>query len=91
MQGDGSPAPVDAAAEAGPYWSLMFEVSESPLKPVGQALEGLGGGLWPAVVREALAGALATRMVTAGDNVVSIYHRRAPHLRFCGLVWRLAA
>ena len=68
MQGDGSPAPVDAAAEAGPYWSLMFEVSESPLKPVGQALEGLGGGLWPAVVRETLAGALATRMVTAGDR-----------------------
>lgn len=76
--GDGRGAPAGAAAEPGPYWSLMFEVSESALKPVAQELTPLGGGLWPAVVAETLAGAVATRMLAADDQVVSIYHRRAP-------------
>jgi hypothetical protein len=31
---------------AGPYWSLMFEISESALKPVNQAAVRLGGGTW---------------------------------------------
>ncbi len=56
----------------------MFEVCESALKPVGQQTRPLGGRAWPAVVAETLAGALATRMLAAGDQVVSIYHRRAP-------------
>ena len=76
--GDGRAAPAGGAAEPGPYWSLMFEVSESALKPVPQELAPLGGGLWPAVVAETLAGAVATRMLAPDDQVVSIYHRRAP-------------
>jgi len=78
--GDGSAAPAGAApaSESGPYWSLMFEVCESALKPVGQQARPLGGRAWPAVVAETLAGALATRMLAAGDQIVSIYHRRAP-------------
>jgi hypothetical protein len=37
-----------AAAAAGPYWSLMFEVTESSCKPVDQAPVQLGGtaGSW---------------------------------------------
>lgn len=37
-----------AAAVAGPYWSLMFEVTESSCKPVDQAPVTLGGsaGTW---------------------------------------------
>jgi hypothetical protein len=56
----------------------MFEVCESALKPVGEQTRPLGGRAWPAVVAETLAGALATRMLAAGDQIVSIYHRRAP-------------
>lgn len=47
--GDGS-APTAGAAEpaAGPYWSLMFEVTESRQKPVNQTPVVLGGttGTW---------------------------------------------
>lgn len=35
LLGDCSETP-DSKPEAGPYWSLMFEVSESKVKPVGQ-------------------------------------------------------
>lgn len=44
---DGS-APKDGGAEAkeGPYWSLMFEVSESYCKPVKQDTIDLAGGKW---------------------------------------------
>ena len=73
--GDGG-APADAAAGPGPYWSLMFEVSESEMKPVNQAPVQLGGATWPAVVADALRGAVATGLVQAGDQVVSLYHRR---------------
>ena len=67
---------ADAAAGPGPYWSLMFEVSESEMKPVNQAPVQLGGATWPAVVADALRGAVATGLVQAGDQVVSLYHRR---------------
>ena len=43
--GDGS-APADASAKDGPYWSLMFEVSESQYKPVNQEPVQLGGKTW---------------------------------------------
>lgn len=44
---DGS-APADGAAAPGPYWSLMFEISESQYKPVKQGDVTLGGtgGEW---------------------------------------------
>lgn len=46
-KGDGSD-PADGSAKEGPYWSLMFEVSESQYKPVNQAEVKLGGtaGTW---------------------------------------------
>ena len=43
--GDGS-APADSSSKEGPYWSLMFEISESQYKPVGQEPTQLGGKTW---------------------------------------------
>ena len=63
-------------AEPGPYWSLMFEVSESTLKPVDTTPTLLGGREWPAIVKETLAGALATQLISPDDEIVSFYHRR---------------
>ncbi|KAF6264651.1 hypothetical protein COO60DRAFT_75783 [Scenedesmus sp. NREL 46B-D3] len=67
-----------SGSSSGPYWSLMFEVSESSLKPVAQQPVQLGGtaGTWPAVVRETLQGSVTTRLLRATDQVVSIFHRR---------------
>jgi protoporphyrinogen oxidase len=64
------------AARPGPYWSLMLEVSESTLKPVNQTPTVLGGQEWPSIVRETLAGALATGLISLDDEIVSFYHRR---------------
>lgn len=66
----------DRESRIGPYWSLMFEVSESDLKPVDMSDVVLGQSHWPAIVRETLAGAVATRLIAPDDQVVSIYHRR---------------
>lgn len=44
-KGDGS-APASADAKDGPYWSLMFEVSESQYKPIKQDSVSLAGGNW---------------------------------------------
>jgi protoporphyrinogen oxidase len=74
--GETVPAIKDRNARSGPYWSLMFEVSESTLKPVDMSPTVLGGQEWPAIVRETLAGAVATGLISAGDEVVSFYHRR---------------
>ncbi|KAF6252642.1 hypothetical protein COO60DRAFT_504963 [Scenedesmus sp. NREL 46B-D3] len=65
----------------GPYWSLMFEVSESSFKTVDQQPVQLGGtaGTWPAVVRDTLLGAVATQLLSPSDQVVSIFHRRLEH------------
>jgi len=76
--GDGS-APADASPKAGPYWSLMFEISESQFKPVDKSPVQLGGKTWMAVVLETLKGAINTKLVEAGCEVVSIYHRRLEH------------
>ena len=54
----------------------MFEVSESTLKPVNQTPTALGGQEWPAIVRETLARALATGLISPDDEIVSFYHRR---------------
>ena len=75
--GDGSSGDASAEARPGPYWSLMFEVSESAdHKPVDWSDVPLAGGSWPAVVRETLAGALATGLISKETEVVSLYHRR---------------
>lgn len=80
---DGSNAAADGSSNssAGPYWSLMFEVSESSFKPVAQQQVKLGGtaGTWPAVVQETLQGAIATQLLHPSDQVVSIFHRRLEH------------
>ena len=73
-QGDASDAKSSEAKE-GPYWSLMFEVSESQKKPVDQEPCKVGGKEWPAIVRDTIIGALNTKMVSATDEIVSIYHR----------------
>lgn len=77
--GDGRPAPDGGKAKGGPYWSLMFEVSESHLKKVNQGMEALAGGQWPAVVRETLLGAIGTDLLAADMEVVSLYYRRIEH------------
>jgi protoporphyrinogen oxidase len=60
----------DSVATAGPYWSLMFEVSESAKhKPVNLAT----------IVEETIQGAINTKMIQSTDEIVSIYHRRIEH------------
>jgi protoporphyrinogen oxidase len=77
----GDPPAGSDAATPGPYWSLMFEISESSQKPVAQDSVAIGGaaGAWPRVVLDTLAGAVATKLVAPGDEVVSVYHRRIEH------------
>lgn len=41
-----SPEGTTGSSSAGPYWSLMFEVSESSCKLVDQASVPLGGATW---------------------------------------------
>ena len=64
-------------AQPGPYWSLLFEVSESrDHKPVDMST----------VVDETIQGAINTMLVTLQDEIVSIFHTRlergypTPHL-----------
>ena len=72
----------DSKDEAGPYWSLMFEVSESYCKPVNQKSIKLAGEEWPEIVKETIIGALNTKLVSADDQIVSIYHRYGVHCAF---------
>lgn len=68
--GDKSIEVTDTSAKSGPYWSLMFEVSESKeFKPVN--LE--------TIVEETIQGAINTKMIKSSDEVVSIYYRRLEH------------
>ena len=53
----------------------MFEVSESQKKPVNQEPCKMGGKEWPQIVKDTIIGALNTKMVSATDEIVSIYHR----------------
>lgn len=79
---DGSTPPDgDDESLEGPYWSLMFEISESKFKPVDSSIVTLGGtaGDWPKVVLETLLGGVATELTTSSDQIVSIYHRRLEH------------
>ena len=64
------PSPVGGDAKTGPYWSLMFEVSESKdFKPVDVTK----------VVEETIQGAINTGMIAPTDEIVSVYHRRLEH------------
>jgi len=77
--GDGS-APGDPKPKKGPYWSLMFEVSESAAhKPVSQDPVEIGGRSWPRVVLETIQGAINTKLTAPDCEIVSIYHRRLEH------------
>lgn len=62
----------------------MFEVSESQYKPVGQGQVKLGGtaGTWAQVVRDTIQGAINTKLIQPGEEIVSIYHR-------CAMWWLL--
>lgn len=61
---------TDKAAKAGPYWSLMFEVSENKeFKPVN----------YDTIVEETIQGAINTGMITTTDEITSIYYRRLEH------------
>lgn len=65
-----------AAAEAGPYWSLMFEVSESDEKPVDSRPVSIGDREVPAVVLDTIRGAVSTRLLQANSEIVSLFHCR---------------
>lgn len=54
-----------SAAKPGPYWSLMFEVAESEMKPVDRKN----------LIAETLAGAISTTLLQPDDEIVSTYHR----------------
>ncbi|KAI9221269.1 hypothetical protein BC828DRAFT_381445 [Blastocladiella britannica] len=58
-----------ATAKDGPYWSLMFEVSESSYKPVN--IES--------IIADTIKGALNTDLLAPGDEIVSTYHRKFYH------------
>ena len=55
----------------------MFEVSESGAEGASTMRpRRLAGGTWAGVVRECILGALATQLIAADTQIVSIYHRR---------------
>ncbi|KAK3239871.1 hypothetical protein CYMTET_50232 [Cymbomonas tetramitiformis] len=73
--------PSSNNARPGPYFSLMFEVCESAMKPVKQDPVRLGGtaGVWPQVVLDTIKGAISTNLIEADAEIVSVYHRRLEH------------
>src|SRR5207247_755853 len=62
--------PNDSDAEPGPYWSLMLEISESAAVAQMDAAR---------IVDATVQGCLATSLLRAGDEIVSIHHRRVEH------------
>lgn len=78
--GAGRPA-ADSEARAGPWWSLMFEISESQYKPVEwQRTVQVGSRTWPKVVLDTIQGAINTKLITPDVEIVSAYHRRCATL-----------
>ncbi|KAL8646626.1 MAG: hypothetical protein Q9210_006030 [Variospora velana] len=65
---DGS-RPDSTDPKEGPYWSIMLEVSESSMKPVNES----------AILKDSIAGLIATAMLQPMDQIVSTYHRRFDH------------
>lgn len=63
-------ANVDTKTDrAGPYWSLMLEVSQSNQKPVDEAN----------LLRDSIQGLINTGLLQPTDEIVSTYHRKFPH------------
>ena len=72
---------VDEELKEGPYWSLMFEVAQSSLKPVNEET----------IVRDTIQGAINTGLLDVSflcvtknckkgkDEIVSLYHRKFYH------------
>ena len=65
---DGS-KPESNKAKAGPYWSIMLEISESSMKPVDNSR----------ILADSIQGLINTGMLQASDEIVSTYHRRFDH------------
>ena len=65
---DGS-KPSSTEPQAGPYWSIMLEVSESSMKPVDQKN----------MLKDCIQGLINTEMIKPNDEIVSTYHRRFDH------------
>jgi protoporphyrinogen oxidase len=65
---DGS-KPSSTEPQAGPYWSIMLEVSESSMKPVDNKN----------MLKDCIQGLINTDMIKSGDEIVSTYHRRFDH------------
>ncbi|PWN98924.1 FAD/NAD(P)-binding domain-containing protein [Tilletiopsis washingtonensis] len=63
---DPSKGKPDSEPQAGPYWSLMMEVSESHLKPVDMQT----------ILEETIRGCVATELMKPDDVIVSTYHRK---------------
>mmetsp|Transcript_84305 Transcript_84305/g.163752 ORF Transcript_84305/g.163752 Transcript_84305/m.163752 type:complete len:494 (+) Transcript_84305:2-1483(+) len=61
--------PATEEALEGPYWSLMFEVSESVKKPVDFAT----------ILEQTIQGAINTKLCSPNAEIVSTYHRRLEH------------
>ncbi|KAJ3147721.1 hypothetical protein HDU86_007896 [Geranomyces michiganensis] len=57
--------PAGQGSKRGPFWSLMFEVAESSYKPVNSTT----------LVEETIKGAIATTLLEAKGEIVSIYCR----------------
>lgn len=66
---DPSMSVVNTEPQDGPYWSLMFEVSESQVKPVNHEQ----------LMADTIKGAIATSLLSPGDEIVSYYQRRFDH------------
>lgn len=73
MNSDEAQKTASKEPKDGPYWSLMFEISENKLhkKLPDCSMEG--------VIQSTIQGALNTGLVSAEDEIVSIYHRRLEH------------
>jgi hypothetical protein len=64
---NGSPPAKDL--KEGPYWSIMLEVSESPVKPVDVS----------SLLKDSIQGLVNTGLLQPTDEIVSTYHRRFDH------------
>jgi hypothetical protein len=56
----------DQSLKPGPYWSLMFEVSETCEKPVDQN----------SIIGETIRGAINTKLIDPNNEIVSVFHHR---------------
>ncbi|OAA47190.1 UDP-galactopyranose mutase [Beauveria brongniartii RCEF 3172] len=61
--------PKSSAAQPGPYWSLMLEVSESSYKPVDHET----------LLADCIQGLINTELLAPDDEIVSTYIRRFDH------------